>query len=71
MEAQVYKNEDEIDLRELFQTIKKRKKMIYVITGVITLLAVVYAFVLVKPTYEVKAMIEIGKMMQEQKVRYL
>jgi LPS O-antigen subunit length determinant protein (WzzB/FepE family) len=62
VEAQVYKNEDEIDLRELFQTIKKRKKMIYVITGVITLLAVVYAFVLVKPTYEVKAMIEIGKM---------
>jgi len=54
-------NNDIIDLREIFKTLKKNKILIYAITGVMTLLAVLYAFVLSKPVYEVKAMIEIGK----------
>lgn len=61
METNTYRDEDTIDLRELFKTIKKRKKFIYIITGTITTLAVLYAFILAKPVYEVKAMIEIGK----------
>jgi len=61
LEKTPYIQEDTIDLRELLQTIKKRKKLIYLITGAITVLAILYAFVLAKPIYEVKAMIEIGK----------
>ena len=61
MEPTEYINRDVIDLRDLVQTIKKGKKLIYMIAGAITLLAILYAFVLAKPLYEVKAMIEVGK----------
>ena len=51
--------EDEIDLIELLRTIKRRRKIIYKVTGAITLLAIVY--VLFKtPLYEVKANMRIG-----------
>lgn len=53
------KQEDEIDLRELFKTIMQYKKFIVVMTTSITLLAVVYSF-LKTPIYEAKALIEIG-----------
>ena len=56
-----YKNEDTIDLRELWRTFKERKRLIYVVTMTITILAILYAFVLAKPVYQVQAMIEIGK----------
>ena len=52
--------EDIIDLKELFATLKKRKKLIGFITLSVTLLAIVYAFFIAKPIYEAKAMIEIG-----------
>ena len=45
--------EDEIDLRELFQTIWKYKKFIAIFTFVITLLAGIYAFTKT-PIYETK-----------------
>jgi uncharacterized protein involved in exopolysaccharide biosynthesis len=61
LEINTYRNEDIIDLRELVHTLKKRKTLIVSVTGFITLLAALYAFVLAKPLYEVKAMIEIGK----------
>ncbi len=51
--------EDEIDLIELLRTIKRRRNIIYKVTGAITLLAIVY--VLFKtPLYEVKANMRIG-----------
>jgi len=51
--------EDEIDLRELFKTITKNKIKIFLITGIITALAIVY--VLTKqPIYEVKSNIMVG-----------
>lgn len=53
------KNEDEIDLRELFKTIMQYKKFIAVMTVSVTLLAVVYSL-LQTPIYEAKALIEIG-----------
>ena len=53
--------EDTIDLRELFQTLQRRKKMILLITLLVTLLAAIYAWT-AKPVYEVSAMIEIGKL---------
>lgn len=53
--------EDTIDLRELFAVLKKRKKLVLAVTGIITIAAVVYAFFIAKPVYEVKSMIEIGK----------
>ena len=61
MNNQVALAEDTIDLRELFQTLKRRKKIILLITLLVTFLASVYAWT-AKPVYEVKAMIEVGKL---------
>ena len=55
-------NTDIIDLRELFNVLKKRKKIIYILTSLVTLCVIIYAFFLAKPVYDVRAMIEIGKM---------
>ena len=52
--------QDTIDLKELFGILKKRKKLIWGATGIITFFAISYTFV-AKPVYEVKAMIEIGQ----------
>jgi len=52
-------NKDEIDLRELFNTIAKNKKIIFLVTFIITALAIIYAYSKT-PIYEVKALIEIG-----------
>lgn len=53
------KNEDEIDLRDLFKIVMQYKKFIIVMTVCVTLFAVVYSF-LKTPIYEAKALIEIG-----------
>jgi len=52
---------DVIDLKELFSIVAKRKNLIYSITILVTLFAIVYAYMLAKPIYQVKAMIEIGQ----------
>jgi len=52
--------DDTIDLRKLFSTLQKRKKLIFSITALFMLLALVYIFV-TKPVYQVQAMIEVGK----------
>jgi uncharacterized protein involved in exopolysaccharide biosynthesis len=54
-----YIEEDEIDLKELFKTLMANKKIIAMITILVTLLAVVYAL-FKTPIYEVSAIIEIG-----------
>ncbi len=51
--------EDEIDLVELLRTLKRRRKIIYKVTALITLLAIIYVFVKT-PLYEVKANVRIG-----------
>jgi len=51
--------EDEIDLRELFLTLKRNKKTIFLVTLLITFLAAIYVFIKT-PVYEAKAMLEIG-----------
>jgi len=58
-QEQQYIQQDTIDLRELFAVLKRRKKMIAGVTGVLTLLAVVYVL-MATPWYEAKALIEIG-----------
>jgi len=58
-ETKKIKNEDEIDLKMLWNTILKFKKMIIFFTGSITLVTSVYAFI-TKPLYEAKAVLEIG-----------
>ncbi len=50
---------DVIDLRELFSVLKKRRKMIGIVTGLLTVLAIVYALI-ATPQYEAKAFLEIG-----------
>ncbi len=52
---------DVIDLKELWTVVAKRKKLIYAITILATLLAIVYAYMFAKPVYQVQAMVEIGK----------
>jgi LPS O-antigen subunit length determinant protein (WzzB/FepE family) len=52
--------EDEIDLRELFRTLMKNKKIIILITLAVTLFAVVYALMAPK-VYEAKAILKIGE----------
>ncbi|MDQ7047914.1 MAG: Wzz/FepE/Etk N-terminal domain-containing protein [Sulfurovum sp.] len=56
-----YIEEDKIDLRELFSVLKRRKKLLWGVTILLTILAVIYAFFIAKPVYEVKAMIEVGQ----------
>lgn len=55
---EVFQN-DEIDLKELWGVVLKRKKIIFLFTVGSLLLGIVYAF-MQKPIYEVKAVIEIG-----------
>ena len=67
MENKRYIQEDEIDLKELFITIWKRKMFIVLFTSFITLIAIIY--VVLKnpiPIYQGKAFLEIGKI-QSQK----
>lgn len=59
MENKQYIQEDEIDLKELFITIWKRKLFIISFTFVVTLCAGIYAYTKT-PIYEVKSIIEIG-----------
>ncbi len=51
--------EDTIDIRELWKVLVRRKKLIALVTGTLTLLAVIYALV-ATPWYEAKAFVEIG-----------
>jgi len=50
-----------IDLVELIEVIRKQRKLIMVITSLMTLSAIIYAYLIAKPVYETKAMLEIGK----------
>lgn len=64
MDNSIVANEDTIDLRELFGTLKRRKKLIVLITLASLILATTY-IMLTKPIYQVQAMIEIGKIDKE------
>lgn len=55
-----YIQEDTIDLRELFSVLKRRKKLIWGVTALFTLLALVYVFV-ATAWWQVNATLEIGK----------
>jgi len=57
---QQYYEEDTIDLRELWAVLRKRKRLIWFITGVITLGAVAYVL-LARPVYEVKGVVELAQ----------
>jgi uncharacterized protein involved in exopolysaccharide biosynthesis len=52
--------EDEIDLKDLIRTLLRNKKTIFLITVLVTILAVVYSL-LKTPIYEVKSVISIGE----------
>ena len=56
---QYYIQEDEIDLRELWKTLVKRKNFIIIFTAIVTILAIVYALAKT-PIYEARALVEIG-----------
>ena len=58
-ENQMNYQEDEIDLRELWQTVLNGKVIIAVVTTLITILAVAYAYTKT-PIYEVKSHVQIG-----------
>lgn len=56
-----YIEENKLDLRELFYVLKRKKKLISLVTVLFTLLALVYSFLIAKPIYEVKAVLEVGQ----------
>ena len=51
--------EDEIDLKELWQIIVKNKRFILIFTSIVTILAIVWSFTRT-PIYEVKSNLQIG-----------
>jgi len=58
LEQQIpYIEEETVDLKELFKTLKAHKKLIWGITALFTIIALAYIF-LAKPVYEVKGLIE-------------
>ncbi len=59
MQDKEYITEDEIDLREVFKTIIKKKFFILIVTLIVTFLAVIYVSVKT-PIYEVKSVVRIG-----------
>lgn len=61
-----YTQEDEIDLRELFSVLKKRKKLIWGVTALFTLLALIYVLT-ATPWWEANVTMEIGKYMDSTK----
>jgi capsular polysaccharide biosynthesis protein len=56
--------ENVIDLRELVKTITKNKKTIFLVTTIVTALAILYVLI-ATPKYEVKANIQLGFMQDE------
>ena len=58
-EAIKYQQEDEIDLKELWKTLMKRKWFIVIFTSIVTILAIIFSLVKT-PIYEATALIEIG-----------
>ena len=59
--------EDEIDLRELFQTIMKRKWFIFIFTALVTIGATIYTFMNNPiPIYQGKVLVEIGEVQSEK-----
>ena len=59
MKDREYIQEDEIDLKELFNTIWQKRLFIAIFTFVVTICAGVYSYNKT-PIYEVKSIIEIG-----------
>ncbi|ADV46671.1 Wzz/FepE/Etk N-terminal domain-containing protein [Nitratifractor salsuginis] len=53
-------HEDTIDLHELLAILKKRRKLIWLIAGFITLIAIMYVFI-AKPIYEAKTIVELAQ----------
>ena len=60
-----YVEEDTIDLRELFSVLKRRKRLIWSVTGLFTLLALVYVLI-ATPWWQANATLEIGKYINTQ-----
>jgi len=52
--------DDAINIGELFSILKRRRKQVWITTLLITFLSLVYAFI-IKPTYEVKAVMELAQ----------
>ena len=60
-----YSKEDKIDLKELISVLKKQKKLIWSITTLITLLALVYVLI-ATPWWQVNATMEIGNYIDDK-----
>ena len=61
-----FKNEDDlINISDLIKTILKNKKIIIIVTSIITILGVIYAL-LATPVYKIKANIQTGKIIENK-----
>lgn len=58
---------DTVDLRELWVVLVRRKKLIWGITAIITLMAIVYVFT-TKPVYQGRTLVEIGEVINPTEI---
>lgn len=61
LDTAIKRNTDVIDIKEVFQILSARKKLIWLSTLLFVLVSMMYVFT-VKPVYQVQAMIEMGKL---------
>ena len=58
---------DVIDLRELFEILRNRKKLIFILTTIITIVTILYAMMLKPiPTYKGSTLVELGQIINEE-----
>jgi len=56
-----YLEEEKIDLKKIFNILKNRKRLLFLIPIFVTLTALIYVFFIAKPVYSVRTMIEVGQ----------
>ena len=67
-QMQNHNDEIEIDLRELWQELKKNIVLIAGVTTAFVVAAAVYSFVIVKPVYEYNAMIRVPAVYEQSRI---
>ena len=54
-------NEENINIKEIFESLKKRYKLIIAITLGFTIISIILSFFVIKPKYEANTKLFIGK----------
>lgn len=67
MEERLKMNEETtLDIQDIFNVLKRKRKLIVIITLLCGILSAIFNFFIISPTYEVKASVVIGKAVEEK-----